>query len=407
MALIILTALIASGSAAPFVVAVTSRPHPSAHPVTSGVLGIEVSQLDASMRLLTAQVRSVSGADAHFRAYAVPNSSLPKLVSGAAQVPLLGLAAGEEHVLTVVVEALLQRLSDGVQSVHTQSSSVIVQPNHPEAYGIPTITTLVADRKRMAPGWTWWSAFAAGNNTAWAGSLMTDEDGALRWVADCTSIFKAWWPALLNPSYKCAMTGTQSELANGNVVMMWTIENGMVDKTGLTGLVEVQPNGTVTHCWIATKLMPGKSNISPRRLQSRLTRLNVFVLFSSSRLPAWQLELIPNSPAPVNGTKRTVTVVRLDAWVINHDIQELPSNGNWMVIAFEQRSGETRERARRESTHGACTHFLWRGSENAKVEEAPNAPLTSPPAHLSLSLSLFLSLFLSLPLSSSPPPPPY
>ena len=75
-----------------------------------------------------------------------------------------------------------------------------------------------------------------------------------------------------------------------------------------------------------------------------------------------------------------MTVVRLDAWVINHDIQELPSNGNWMVIAFEQRSGETRERARRESTHGACTHFfVWRGSENAKVEEAPNAPLTSPP----------------------------
>ena len=297
--------IITSNAMGGFTLEATAAAHPSAHPSVSGMLNVRIAHVDAGAHLIDSCLVAVRGEDASSRPYSV--SMLPPMVDGVVNIPLLGLAAGEKHTLTVVVEGRV-RMRDGFERVERASVVGSVFPTDPAAHGIPTITTLVADATRMAPGWTWWSNFAAGNNSYWAGSIMTDEEGTTRFVADCATAFASWWPAVLKESYGCAMTGTQSMLANGNLAMMWTIENGMVAKTGLTGLVEIAPNGTTLHCWVATRGMP-----------------------------AWQLNLIPASPAPVNGSRvHTVTVAWLDAFVINHDVQEL-SNGNWMAIAFEDR----------------------------------------------------------------------
>ncbi len=302
--LLVVVAVCAKQEVPLFTLTHTFAPHPTVHPSVSGLLSIDIV---SNSTLLNAWLLSVKGKDANGHVYTASLASPKKFSQGGSlKLPLLGLAAGQRHRLTIAVEARFL-MSSSSSARARKSIEIRIQPER--ASEIPIITTLVADTKHMAPGWTWWSNFAAGNNSHWAGSLMTDERGTTRWIADCASIFKSWWPRILTPSYGCATTGTQSKLLSGNLLIMFTIENGMVEKTGLTGLVELAPNGTTLHCWVATRGMP-----------------------------KWQVDMIPASPAPVNGTRgRTVTVAQLDAYVINHDVQELP-NGNWMVIAFQVKS---------------------------------------------------------------------
>ena len=163
--------------------------------------------------------------------------------------------------------------------------------------GPPPVTAVVTDRRSMAPGWTFFSLFPGGNNSDWAGAIMTDGAGGLGWYTDCALLFGTWAnPKLLQ--HACGLTGTQVQLSNGNLLLMYSLDDGMVNRKGLTGLVEYSPVGGVLHTWAAVKGMS-----------------------------ATQRGLIP-SPK---------TTFQMDVYVMNHDVQELP-NGHWMVIGFEQRS---------------------------------------------------------------------
>ena len=163
--------------------------------------------------------------------------------------------------------------------------------------GPPPVTPKVVDTANMSPGWTLFSLFPGGNNSDWAGALMADELGLVSWYTDCDLLFGSWAnPAMLQ--HACGLTGTQVPLSNGNLLMMFSLDDGMVNRKGLTGLVEYSPVAGVQHTWAAVKGMS-----------------------------ATQRGLLP-SPK---------TTIKMDIYVMNHDVQELP-NGHWMVIGFEQRN---------------------------------------------------------------------
>ena len=148
----------------------------------------------------------------------------------------------------------------------------------------------------MAPGWTLWSGFPGpvNNNSHWAGPMYIDSLGRVRWYTDCYYIFGQTFPKIL--SYQCGLTGMQERLKNGNLLIMWSIVGAMVDKVGLTGLVEVSQMGKVVHLWTATKDLP----------------------------PKFAPLVPPNSTS-------------LDMFVINHEIEEM-DNGHWIAVGFEIRT---------------------------------------------------------------------
>ena len=78
------------------------------------------------------------------------------------------------------------------------------------------------------------------------------------WAVDCESLFAgvAAWRHLVG--MECGITGTQSQLANGNFLIMWGVYGAMTKiTTGFTGLVEVVPaTGVVARMWVATRGVP-------------------------------------------------------------------------------------------------------------------------------------------------------
>ena len=197
----------------------------------------------------------------------------------------------------------------------------------------------------MAPGWTWTSALPGGNNSYGAYSIMLDGEasracvvscdrerdegrlglgpaalraralttprllllvcwqGVVRWRSTCATIFECTvpgrfcWRGALNASMLCGVDGTQTVLRNGNILILWSLKNGMVRKTGPTGLAEIVP--------------------STGEVKS--------VIASTKDLDQYWLDFLPKNMST------------LDAYIVNHDVQELP-NGHWMVDAFEPRN---------------------------------------------------------------------
>lgn len=136
---------------------------------------------------------------------------------------------------------------------------------------------------------------SGGNLSKLALSRMVDVDGSTRWYQDCYTLFSTMWPALLSATAECGITGTQTVLSSGNLLLNWNTQFAMVSGEGVSGLVEVTPLGVAKHTWVGSR-----------------------------GIPEDQKGYIPEN------------TTFIDVQAINHDIQELP-NGNWMLIAFDDR----------------------------------------------------------------------
>jgi len=200
-------------------------------------------------------------------------------------IEILGLRANTEYVYHVT-------LADGeTQSITFETSDTLE--------GMPDMVVETVDTTKMADGWTWTSVFPAPNQNQtdehkyFTATVMLDEDGEVAWVMDCDTLFKGtpYWN--LNENW-CGITGTQSVLNNGNLLLLWNIYGAMVHiEDGFAGLVEVDWSGNIQMMWASTR-----------------------------DIPLWSVPLLPK-PA-----------VYVDTIVLNHQVDQLP-NGNLIGIGFD------------------------------------------------------------------------
>jgi hypothetical protein len=206
----------------------------------------------------------------------------------------LTTAAGCEHALAFATSTL-GREPERAERIASLGGPTFALPSPNTSQFPPTVFVNVSNATLMEPGWTWWSNFPGGNNSAGTASRFIDAGGVTRWYTDCYYLFDSWFPIMMNANARCGITGVQTKLKSGNILINWATNYAIVSGTGLSGLVEITPVGAVQHCWVSA-IIPSDA--------------------------AAQEVFIPTGS------------IRLDIEDLNHDVQELP-NGNWMAIAYK------------------------------------------------------------------------
>ena len=253
------------------------------------------------MSAVDARVTACEGTDSAGHRYRVRPERLPLLRAGVtASIDVLTLREG--HGFTFRVEAAASASAAAGAGAATSSATV--------AFSTPAVSTgagyrpevyvdLPSQPNKMAEGWTWWSNFPGGNNSAGTLSRFLDSNGTTRYALSCRTLFEGWFPTILNnsvvPKPLCGITGVQIKLRSGNLLINWATNYAIVSGTGLSGLAEVAPGGKVLHTWVGAILPP--------------------------QAAAQKIFYPPE-------------VIKIDVQDINHDVQELP-NGNWMFIAYK------------------------------------------------------------------------
>jgi len=224
---------------------ITQIRHPTLHNATAlrlSIVDISVESGNFSVASVTAKCQSSGDI------FTIHGHRLPKHVHESASVDLFTLKPASIYSVAVSMvqhDSSQDRTHEIKLNVHTESAVATMPYINVDSYD-PTI---------YAPGWTFWSGFPAppgANTTYWAGSMFIDEKGTPRWGVDCYTLFGTYFPSLLTD--KCGLTGMQTKLKNGNMLMLWSINDAMVFKVGLTGMVEVSPSGTLVHIWAAVKV---------------------------------------------------------------------------------------------------------------------------------------------------------
>ena len=86
---------------------------------------------------------------------------------------------------------------------------------------------------------------------------MVDAAGNTRWYTDCYTMFYGWFPKILDfQASKCGITGTQTKLKNGNLLVNFNTNMAMVSCAGVSGLAEVTPTGEVLNTWVSALGIP-------------------------------------------------------------------------------------------------------------------------------------------------------
>ena len=286
-------------------IAVRHVPHPSMHPFGCK---LELSAGGDGAPASGARVHEVRGTDEEGRAYRVhpqqlAGKSLPFTVSvialreGLAYDFVVSGVDGAGAAFEQPVAFHTRRADTDERMRHMRALGAPPTTDPTYAYAPPVVPTPGLNYSKMSPGWTWWSNFPGGNNSAWAGSRMVDAAGNTRWYTDCYTMFYGWFPKILDfQASKCGITGTQTKLKNGNLLVNFNTNMAMVSGAGVSGLAEVTPTGEVLNTWV-----------------------------SALGIPADQEQWVPPNAR------------RIPLLDMNHDVQELP-NGNWMIIAFDDRN---------------------------------------------------------------------